>query len=253
MKIRYSILLLLFIAFIFSFSYAVDVKDVVFSGRSYGKVKFNHNSHNNHKSIRNNCKSCHNAVFNIRKKATHTMADMKKGGSCGFCHNGKKAFDIGRCNECHKVPDVVFRVKETGPVVFSHGKHSAVDPCGSCHPKLYETKRNKSVGMARMEKGKSCGACHKGKKVFKIDQCVRCHPVKEVVFKVKDAGNVKFSHELHTGIYKCGECHVKLYLPSAKNKRVTMAEMEAAKSCGACHDDKSAFTVKENCDRCHKM
>ena len=109
--------------------------------------------------------------------------------------------------------------------------------------------------MAQMEKGLSCGACHNGKEAFKIDECAKCHPVKDVEFKLKDSGDVKFSHEFHTGLYKCGDCHTKLYLPSAKNKRgITMAEMEAAKSCGACHNEgKEAFSVKENCDRCHKM
>ena len=253
MKFRYSFLFSSAIILIFSFAYAVNVKDITFSGRNYGKVKFNHNFHINQKGARTNCKSCHNAVFDIKKKTSYTMADMEKGKSCGFCHNGKKAFDVKDCNKCHKVPDVIFKVKETGHVIFSHKKHSAGDQCRSCHPKLYEMRLNKPVGMAQMEKGKSCGACHNGKKAFKIEECLRCHPVKEVDFKVKDTGNVKFSHELHTGMYKCGNCHDKLYLPSAKNKRITMAEMEAAKSCGACHDGKAAFTVKENCDKCHKM
>ena len=32
-----------------------------------------------------------------------------------------------------------------------------------------------------------------------------------------------------------------------------MAEMEKGKSCGACHDDRTAFTVKANCSRCHPV
>ena len=111
----------------------------------------------------------------------------------------------------------------------------------------------KPVTMAQMEKGKSCGACHNGKDAFSSGDCLKCHPVRDVKFKVKDTGDVSFSHELHTGMFKCGDCHVKLYLPSVKNKRATMAEMEGGKSCGACHDGKAGFTVKENCDRCHKM
>jgi c(7)-type cytochrome triheme protein len=253
MKFRYSFFLASAIILVFSFAYAVNVKEVTFSGRNYGKVEFNHNIHINQKSIRNNCKACHNAIFNIQKKKTYTMADMKKGKSCGFCHNGEKASNVEDCNKCHKVPDVIFKVKETGPVIFSHTMHSAVDQCSGCHPKLYKTGQNKPVGMTQMEKGKSCGACHYGEKAFKIEECQRCHPVKEVDFKVKDSGDVKFSHQMHTGMYRCGDCHDKLYLPSVKNKRITMAEMEAAKSCGACHDGKSAFTVKENCDKCHKM
>jgi len=30
-----------------------------------------------------------------------------------------------------------------------------------------------------------------------------------------------------------------------------MAQMELGKSCGNCHDDKSAFGVKSNCQKCH--
>ncbi|MFH1085905.1 MAG: cytochrome c3 family protein [Chloroflexota bacterium] len=107
--------------------------------------------------------------------------------------------------------------------------------------------------VARQRWYATTSTCHNGKGTFKIEDCTRCHPTKDVDFKVKDTGDVKFSHDLHNGMYKCGDCHEKLYLPSAKNKRISMADMEAAKSCGACHEGKSAFTVKENCDRCHKM
>jgi c(7)-type cytochrome triheme protein len=31
-----------------------------------------------------------------------------------------------------------------------------------------------------------------------------------------------------------------------------MAEMEKGKSCGACHDGKTAFATTANCAKCHK-
>jgi len=31
-----------------------------------------------------------------------------------------------------------------------------------------------------------------------------------------------------------------------------MADMEKGLYCGACHDGQRAFTVKGNCDKCHK-
>jgi c(7)-type cytochrome triheme protein len=107
--------------------------------------------------------------------------------------------------------------------------------------------------MAQMEKGKSCGACHNGKGAFKVGECAKCHKVKEKTYAVKDAGNVLFSHTFHTGMYSCAECHPHLYSPGNGNATVSMAGMEAQKSCGACHDGKTAFTVKENCEKCHKM
>jgi c(7)-type cytochrome triheme protein len=76
--------------------------------------------------------------------------------------------------------------------------------------------------------------------------------VKDKAYRVTDVGNVTFSHTLHTGMYRCGECHADIYLPENGNKTATMAGMERGESCGACHDGKIAFTVKENCDRCHR-
>lgn len=253
MKLRYSFSIVAIIIFTFAYAYGINIKDVTFKIAHFGKVTFKHNIHIGQEGIKDNCKTCHNAIFNLRKKIRYTMADMEKGKSCGTCHNGKRAFDIKECIKCHKVDDVTMRVKETGPVLFSHKKHINAFDCASCHPAFFPIGTHKPVSMAQMEKGKSCGACHTGKGTFAIGDCVRCHPTKDVNFKVKDTGDVKFSHDLHTGIFKCGDCHVKLYLPSAKNNRRTMADMEKAQSCGACHDGKSAFTVKENCDRCHKM
>jgi c(7)-type cytochrome triheme protein len=107
--------------------------------------------------------------------------------------------------------------------------------------------------MKSMEKGKSCGACHNGKKAFPLASCTKCHPVKELTFVDKDAGNVTFSHTSHLGMYKCGDRHTKLFAPTMNKVKVSMKEMEEGKSCGACHDGNSAFTVKENCATCHKM
>jgi c(7)-type cytochrome triheme protein len=67
------------------------------------------------------------------------------------------------------------------------------------------------------------------------------------------AGNVRFSHDRHVADVglKCQECHVKHYLDTKQHTKVTMAEMEKGKSCGACHDGKTAFSVKGDCNKCH--
>jgi len=53
------------------------------------------------------CDACHTSgLFQTRKGADKmTMALMKEGKFCGFCHNGKKAFAMGdnaNCKRCHK-------------------------------------------------------------------------------------------------------------------------------------------------------
>ena len=75
----------------------------------------------------------------------------------------------------------------------------------------------------------------------------------DVTIKNK-GGDTVFSHENHVagaGL-KCQDCHAKLYTNTKQHKAVTMKAMEQGKSCGACHNGKKAFSVKENCESCHK-
>lgn len=235
-----------------SYVSALELKDVTYDTKGGGKVVFSHNAHLKKKSAKSpniGCKSCHND--NMKLNTRYTMADMEKGKSCGMCH-GKTAFSLSKCTACHKVKDIAFKISETGPVVFSHNKHLKDMQCNACHEKLYNAgPNNKRVSMAEMDKGKSCGACHNGKTAFSVNKCGECHPTRDVVFKVKDLSDVKFSHNVHLKAFKCGDCHTKIYKPSSGNKVVTMAEMEKGKSCGACHDGKKAFTVSGYCDTCH--
>ena len=66
-----------------------------------------------------------------------------------------------------------------GAVVFSHEAH--VDgvklACTACHDKLYTSgKQHKPATMKQMQQGKSCGACHNGKKAFSVKgDCAKCH------------------------------------------------------------------------------
>lgn len=233
---------------------ALEIKDQTFTTENAGKVIFSHTKHlkkKNAKSPNISCKACHND--NMKKGVHYTMAQMDQGKSCGLCHNGRKAFALAKCTACHKVKDMVFKVKETGPVNFRHKTHLTHQQCGACHNSIYKTTGNPKVTMAEMEKGSSCGACHNGKKAFSLASCTTCHPVKDRIFTLKKAGDVVFSHTSHIKLFKCSDCHTAIYEPSKGKTRITMAEMEAGKSCGACHDGKSAFEVKGNCATCHKM
>lgn len=228
-----------------------QTKDIVYKVKATGPTRF---SHKKHLTGKPDCGVCHPGIFAAGSNQRFTMAEMKKGKSCGACHNGKKAFGIDRCNSCHPTKEISFKVKETGPTLFSHKSHLKVSSCGKCHPGLYSPMRsNKHVDMAAMEKGKSCGACHNGKDAFSVKECSKCHPVRNLVFEDKDAGNVVFSHTSHTGLYKCGDCHTALFNTARSKVKVSMKKMESGISCGACHDGKTAFTVSKNCELCHKM
>lgn len=66
-----------------------------------------------------------------------------------------------------------------GNVVFSHEAHvvETALACTDCHDKLYLGKgQHKTVTMKQMQQGKSCGACHNGKKAFSVKgSCAKCH------------------------------------------------------------------------------
>lgn len=147
----------------------------------------------------------------------------------------------------------------TGPIEFSHYLHleKVGKNCPTCHNTLFNIDPAKPQPAATMkameEKATSCGFCHNGSRAFSVKgDCSKCHPTREITFE-NDGGTVVFSHEVHTGMYKCSECHPDLFVPShGKNPQTPMEKMEKGESCGACHDGGTAFSVKENCETCHK-
>lgn len=239
---------------------AIDLRDVAYDTKNAGKVIFSHKQHLQKPGIKNNCKACHNTVFEMKNKGVHyTMDDMYKGKSCGACHNGTGAFKLQQCARCHQVKEITYQVKATGATRFSHKVHlTAYKDCSACHPAIFAAGPNKHVSMAEMERGKSCGACHnnKGGKAFPLSACGKCHPTRELTFPTKDAGNVPFSHKVHTKSYNCGDCHTKIFEAARSTIRVTMKQMETGKSCGACHSDKkpskNAFPLSA-CGKCHPV
>ncbi len=77
--------------------------------------------------------------------------------------------------------DVVFPVEGMAGVLYSHDYHvvKARLKCTECHYALYTNHaQRKVVGMEGMRQGKSCGACHNGKRVFDVadkKHCATCH------------------------------------------------------------------------------
>jgi len=254
MKFFLALTVIIVSSFFTCSTWAIDLKDITYDTKDAGKVVFSHKKHLAKKSGRGtsafSCGTCHTGK---KSKKHYTMADMYKGLSCGACHNGKQAFDAHQCSKCHQVKEIVYQVRETGPTLFSHTKHlTKIKDCSDCHTKLYKTGKNPTVTMAEMEKGKSCGACHNGKQAFGVDKCAKCHKSPEVNYKTPPVPAAVFSHVFHTQAYSCKDCHPSNVKPDRKkNKRVTMSGMEKGLSCGACHDGKTAFSVKGDCAKCH--
>lgn len=79
----------------------------------------------------------------------------------------------------------------------------------------------------------------------------------DVVYdKSSDApGPVRFDHKTHSErvLNKCAACHPQTFRILRPTRRTSHAAMEAARSCGACHDGQRAFGVQdtERCEKCH--
>jgi c(7)-type cytochrome triheme protein len=261
MKSRFTLLVLLAGLLIPLASSAKETKEITFKFKYAEPVVFSHDLHLS--KYNNNCKVCHNAIFNLKERRHYTMADMERTKSCGACHSGVKAFSVASekdCVRCHKGQPrpVTFKPKGATEVNFSHEFHIAETggKCKSCHNGKVITGREKAVTMAEMEKGKTCGACHNGKKAFSVaGDCGRCHrgmKPREITFKSKGITDAVFSHKFHLDAYKCADCHTKVFPYKAASGRFTMDDMGKGKACGACHNGSTAFTVAENCDKCHK-
>jgi c(7)-type cytochrome triheme protein len=238
----------------------VQAKDIKYNVKNVPGVVF---SHDTHLAKNKDCKTCHSAIFNLAKKRTFTMADMERGQSCGACHNGKKTFGVSTqkdCSKCHyglTTKTLKYKSKPVSDAVFSHEFHTQAYSCGDCHSKKFDYRQgSRKATMAEMVKGKSCGVCHNGKTAFASSgDCSKCHTgykPANLTFK-NSRGTVVgyFSHDFHTAAYKCEDCHTKTF-PYGGGKRITMEEMAKGKSCGACHDGKTAFSVKGDCAKCHK-
>jgi c(7)-type cytochrome triheme protein len=262
MKSRFTLLVLLVGLLTPLASSAKETKEVTFKFKNADPVVFSHDLHLS--KYNNNCKVCHNAIFNLKERRHYTMADMERTKSCGACHSGVKAFSVASekdCVRCHKgrPRSVTFKAKGATEVIFSHETHLSRigDKCKSCHNGKIITGKEKNVTMAAMEKGKTCGACHNGKTAFTVaENCGTCHrgmKPREITFKSKGISDAVFSHKFHLDMdYKCSTCHTKIFPYKGVSGRFTMADMEKGKSCGTCHNGKDAASVAGNCNRCHK-
>ena len=224
-------------------------REITFKTAGAGNILFSHEIHTEITS----CGNCHSSIYK-KKSGPVSMAQMEKGKSCGACHNGSIAFSVSEdCSTCHPTKDITFKTESAGNILFSHEVHTGMFGCSDCHSDLYKPDNsNKTKTMSEMEVGESCGACHDGGDAFSVaEDCASCHPTRDITFKEEDTGDVLFSHEVHTSMFGCGDCHSDLFKPQTNNAPVSMAQMESGESCGACHDGGDAFSVVEDCESCH--
>lgn len=152
------------------------------------------------------CTACHpRPFFLLRGSPVPHHGEMDSGGSCGICHDGKKAFssrDSAGCHTCHsgirpqalaatgaggapsarpapKPHTFPTGADSPGRVTFRHETHArGAEGCTGCHPKPFRMATLVPPKGGAMHEKDSCGSCHDGKKSFATDDpdaCERCH------------------------------------------------------------------------------
>ncbi|MFO0752811.1 MAG: c(7)-type cytochrome triheme domain-containing protein [Thermodesulfovibrionales bacterium] len=194
-------------------------------------------NHRKHLAAKVNCMDCH----------------------LGVAHGGefKNRANMERCVQCHEarknqisMSDISLGTGERA-VTFGHQIHTAMFKCGECHPKLFPMKKGSTkLTFADHKTDKACYACHNGRKAH--FDCGRCHasvpaPKGEIAFG-KGGTAVKFSHDVHTVMFKCDACHTKLFPMRKGATKITFADHGKDALCYACHNGEKASA---DCTRCH--
>jgi len=181
-----------------------------------GAVIFRHTTHTAFAG--GQCVACHPQPFKIlhpTRQASHE--EMNAGRSCGICHDGRTAFSTG-------------------------------DPaaCQSCHTGM--PKRAEAPSLAGGAKGGAAAAPP-------AKPAARAGPGDVKLAKSAGSpGRVTFRHATHGGAKaRCDRCHPKLFGMKPAGTPLEKAAMFEGKSCGACHNGKTAFGVDDGaqCQRCH--
>ena len=87
-----------------------------------------------------------------------------------------------------------------------------------------------------------------------LGSAIAAMPGKTVEYAGGPLGKVTFDGKVHAGKgLKCTECHTKIF-QMKKQAKIKMADMNAGKNCGTCHNGEKAFKSSDpkNCSKCHK-
>jgi len=114
-----------------------------------------------------------------------------------------------------------------------------------------------------IDAGVACVECHLGvahggeyKNKVNLERCNECHEKRQAAINMSDIRiggadkAVTFSHKSHTAMFKCTECHAKLFLMRKGVTKITFADHQKSKLCYSCHNDKIA---SYECSRCHAV
>jgi c(7)-type cytochrome triheme protein len=85
-----------------------------------------------------------------------------------------------------------------------------------------------------------------------VSSAMAVPPGKTLEYEGGGTGKVVFDGKIHAdkGL-KCNDCHTTIFQMKKGSAKLTMADLNAGKYCGVCHNGTKSFKVV-NCARCHK-
>lgn len=207
------------------------------------------------------CFRCH-AYEKFASEETGKFSHVKHigfGVHCNQCHlikpHKEMALNKETCNNCHNMTTIAFA--SSGMTVnFTHQNHAKRSGCRECHPSVFQMKKGGNrVTMEEMYKGNNCGKCHNGKAAFSAKDCAKCHNMsslgKDFNYPSKEMSPAVFSHQVHTGMFECANCHTAIFKYKKGGSGMKMDDLYQGKFCGKCHNGEAAFASTE-CQNCHK-
>lgn len=202
------------------------------------------------------CKACHQGIFAMRRGANAlSQAKILEGSQCGACHNGTVSFSAKeKCERCHRAG------KPGDDTLLDPAKYDlkkireASSRVGStwAPEKLKDGKfpldRLGQIDWNAMKESGAYGplkSIDKGAKEEVRDNTVYFEP------RMTFINGVLFSHKTHSSSIECAACHKEIFKDALGANSVSMQDMSAGVSCGACHG-KTAFKLAD-CNRCHTV
>lgn len=88
-----------------------------------------------------------------------------------------------------------------------------------------------------------------------IGSAMATAPGKSIEYAGGGLGKVTLDGKVHADQgSKCPDCHPKVFQMKKGATKFKMADINAGKACGACHDGKKGFKASDpaNCSKCHK-
>jgi len=189
------------------------------------------------------CGSCHPALFPLvagSPRPAVTMASLREGQSCGFCH-GRVTFGVdSRCSACHPTIPTADDWQPPAPRAPLEGLHSWKEvkarlPVSSDTPDWTQALDKGLLAPQSLPSQKRIATLE-----LDVDRLPK---------GLEDDMKVVFSHATHTRLLGCDSCHPAPYGFKAGATPITMAQLDKGESCGICHGT-VAFPVSA-CGRCH--